>query len=125
MILSRADSRPMYLQIIDEVNRRVALGDWPPGFRLPSIRELAVDLKVSVITVKRAYLELERAEVIVTQQGRGSWVNDRVDVEDVRREELERLLEQVAVLAAAMGIGTSDLIDQLKQQTNDRRRLRS
>ena len=41
MVLSQADSRPIYVQIMDEVSRRVALGDWPPGFRLPSIRELA------------------------------------------------------------------------------------
>ena len=86
MLLSQTDSRPMYLQIMDEISRRVALGDWPPGHRLPSIRELAIDLKVSVITVKRAYLELERSGVIITQQGRGSWVSDKVDVDDVRQD---------------------------------------
>ena len=80
MVLSQADGRPIYVQIMDEVRRRVALGDWGPGFRLPSIRELASELKISVITVKRAYLELERAGVIVTRQGRGSFVSERVDV---------------------------------------------
>ncbi len=118
MILSQADSRPMYLQIMDEISRRVALGDWPPGHRLPSIRELASELKVSVITVKRAYLELERSGVIITQQGRGSWVNDKVDVDDVRKEELQRYLGQAARLAAAMGIRTEDLIAQLEQYTH-------
>ena len=118
MILSQVDSRPMYLQIMDEISRRVALGDWPPGHRLPSIRELASELKVSVITVKRAYLELERSGVIITQQGRGSWVHDKVDVDDVRKEELQRYLEQAARLAAAMGIRTEDLIAQLEQYTH-------
>lgn len=122
MILSQADSRPMYLQIMDEISRRVALGDWPPGHRLPSIRELASDLKVSVITVKRAYLELERSGVIITQQGRGSWVNDKVDVDDVRKEELQRYLEQAARLAAAMGLRTEDLIVLLEQYTQAERR---
>jgi len=119
MILSQADSRPIYIQIMDEINRRVALGDWAPGLRLPSIRELASDLKVSVITVKRAYLELERAGVIVTQQGRGSFVNQKVDVDDIRREELERTLEQAAALAAAMGISGPELGQLLEQYTKD------
>ena len=61
----------MYLQIMDQVRRRVAVGDWPPGQELPSIRALAASIQVSVITVKRAYLELEREGVIVTRQGRG------------------------------------------------------
>ncbi len=109
----------MYLQIMDEISRRVALADWPPGHRLPSIRELAIDLKVSVITVKRAYLELERSGVIITQQGRGSWVSDQVEVDDVRKEELKRYLELSARLAAAMGIRRRDLIEMLEQYTQD------
>ena len=118
MILSQADARPMYLQIMDEVSRRVALGDWAPGFRLPSIRELASELKVSVITVKRAYLELERAGVIVTQQGRGSFVSQAVEVDDVRREELERHLAQAAQLAAAMGMSAEELQRLLEMHTD-------
>jgi len=109
----------MYLQIMDEISRRVALGDWPRGHRLPSIRELAIELKVSVITVKRAYLELERSGVIITQQGRGSWVSDRLDIDDVRKEELQRYLEQAAQLASAMGIRSEELIALLEQYTQD------
>ncbi len=70
----------MYQQIMEQVVRRIAIGDWPPRTALPSIRQLATEIKVSVITVKRAYLELEREGVIVTQQGKGSWVNDAVDL---------------------------------------------
>jgi len=122
MILSQADSRPIYIQIMDEINRRVALGDWAPGYRLPSIRELAAELKVSVITVKRAYLELERAGVIITQQGRGSFVNESIDVDDVRQAELERAVEHAAQLGAAMGLDHDDLVALLEQFTqNDRR----
>lgn len=119
MILSQADSRPIYIQIMDEIHGRVALGDWAPGFRLPSIRELASDLQVSVITVKRAYLELERAGVIVTQQGRGSFVNQRIDVDDVRKEQLDQYLEQVARLGAAMGLTPKALIALLEQHLDD------
>ncbi len=122
IILSQADSRPIYAQIMDEISRRVALGDWAPGYRLPSIRELAAELKVSVITVKRAYLELERAGVIVTRQGRGSFVSESMDVDDVRQEELERAMEQAVRLGEAMGLGHDDLAALLEQYTrNDRR----
>ena len=64
----------MYLQIMEQIRHRIAVGDWQPGQEIPSIRALAVATAVSVITVKRAYLELERAGVIVTRQGKGrSW----------------------------------------------------
>ncbi len=115
MILSQADRRPIYVQIMDEISRRVALGDWAPGHRLPSIRELAAELKVSVITVKRAYLELERAGVIVTQQGRGSFVSERLNVDDVRQEELERAVEHAVRLGRAMGLEHDDLVALLEQ----------
>ena len=64
----------MYLQIMEQIKQRITVGDWAEGQPIPSIRQLAVDLQVSVITVKRAYLELEREGVIVTQQGKGSHV---------------------------------------------------
>ncbi len=119
LILSQADSRPIYVQIMDEIRRRVALGDWAPGTRLPSIRELAANLKVSVITVKRTYLELERAGVIVTQQGRGSFVSDELEVEDVRSEALQQHLASAAQLGAAMGLTHDDLVDELSRHTKN------
>ncbi len=119
MILSQADSRPIYVQIMDEITRRVALDDWPPRTRLPSIRELASQLKVSVITVKRAYLELERSGVIVTQQGRGSFVNESVKTDDVRNQELERYLATATRLARSMGMSYDDLADALRAQFED------
>ena len=116
IILSQADGRPIYIQIMEEINRRVALGDWSPGFRLPSIRELASDLKVSVITVKRAYLELERAGVIITRQGRGSFVNEQVDVDNMRKDELERYLDRAIRLASSMGISHEALVALLEER---------
>lgn len=119
IVLSQADSRPIYLQIIDEITTRVALDDWAPGFRLPSIRELAAELKVSVITVKRAYLELERAGVIVTQQGRGSFVKERLAVDDLRREELGRAFDQVVRVGRAMGLEREELLARLAAHLKD------
>ena len=69
----------MYAQIMEQILAKVMAGDWRAGHPLPSIRELAGNSHVSVITVKRAYLELEHAGVIVTRQGKGSFVADTHD----------------------------------------------
>ena len=72
--ISQTDARPMYLQIMEQIQARIAAGDWPAGKELPSIRALAAALSVSVITIKRAYLDLENEGVIVTRHGKGSFV---------------------------------------------------
>ena len=121
-ILSQADGRPMYTQIMDQVQQRVAVGDWLPGTKLPSIRELAAAVHVSVITIKRAYLELERNGVIVTQQGKGSWVKDDSEGSTrgrLRRDELERHLERAATLAGAMGMSADELHALLERFAKD------
>ena len=118
-ILSQTDGRPMYLQIMDQVQQRVGVGDWPPGTKLPSIRELAVSLNVSVITVKRAYLELERNGVIVTQHGKGSWIAEGFNRDRMQQEELERHLTRATALAAAMGIPPEELTAMLEEYTDN------
>jgi DNA-binding transcriptional regulator YhcF (GntR family) len=114
-VFSQRDQRPMYQQIMDQIVRRIAIGDWPPRTALPSIRQLATDIKVSVITVKRAYLELEREGVIVTQQGKGSWVNDAVDLKEIQRDELTQHLEWAGKLARSLGIPTDELLQMLRR----------
>src|SRR6516162_9298282 len=94
-LISQSDKRPLYLQIMEQIKERIAVGDWTEGQSIPSIRQLAVDLEVSVITVKRAYLELEREGVIVTQQGKGSRVAHKAGLAArLREQELEQHLEQ-------------------------------
>ena len=65
---------PIYLQIIDQVKRSVALGVLAPGEQLPTVKQLALDLTVNPNTVAKAYRELERDEIIETSPGRGSFV---------------------------------------------------
>lgn len=112
---SQTDSRPLYQQIMEQIKQRIAVGDWPPNTPLPSIRELATGIKVSIITVKRAYLELEREGVIVTQQGRGSRVNDTVDLRTIQRKELLHHLKQAGKLADTLGIPDDELLRLIDQ----------
>ena len=116
LILSQADKRPIYLQIIEQIKQRIAVGDWAEGQPIPSIRQLAVDLQVSVITVKRAYYELEREGVIVTQHGKGSRVSPTPGLgAHLRERELQDHLEQAARIAAQMGMPQKQLQNRLRE----------
>jgi GntR family transcriptional regulator len=114
-IISQSDGRPMYLQIMEQIRQKVAVGDWKPGETIPSIRALAVELRVSVITVKRAYLELEREGVIVTQHGKGSMV--ALDPELGPRlygEEFEEHVRQVVRLGMLMGLSEDEIAEKVR-----------
>ena len=117
-VLSQADGRPMYLQIIEQIKRRIAVGDWKAGELIPSIRQLAADLQVSVITVKRAYLELEREGVIATHHGKGSVVAAGADVASrIYEQELAKHLEQAARIATLLGVSPREMQSRLRQTT--------
>ncbi len=118
LLISQTDGRPMYLQIMEQIRQRVAIGDWARGAEIPSIRQLAVALRVSVITVKRAYLELEREGVIVTQHGKGSTVALEPDLTPrLWDQELEQHLAQVARLASLLGLSEQDIAHKLHEAT--------
>src|SRR5262249_22461597 len=118
--LSQSDKRPIYLQIMEQIKRRIAVGDWAEGHPLPSIRQLAVDLQISVITVKRAYLELEREGVIVTQQGKGTRVAPNADLGlRLQHEELQKHLENAARLSALLGLKPKELASRLREASDN------
>jgi GntR family transcriptional regulator len=118
VVISQADPRPLYLQVKEQLRHRIAVGELPAGAEIPSIRQLAADIRVSVITIKRAYLELEHEGVIQTRQGRGSFVADNIGL-DARLKEHE--LDQH--LGAALDVAT--LLDLTEEQLTARlRRIR-
>lgn len=117
LFLSATDKKPMYLQIVEQITSKVLLGDWPAQMALPSIRELAADTQVSVITVKRAYAELEQAGVITTHAGRGSFVSAQPDLQQqLQQQELAQLLSTAVSLARQLQLTDAELFAQLEQQ---------
>jgi DNA-binding transcriptional regulator YhcF (GntR family) len=117
--LSQTDKRPMYLQIMEQIKQHVAVGDWEQGQPIPSIRQLAVHLQVSVITVKRAYYELEREGIIVTHHGKGSRVSATAGLRDrLREQELQQHLQQAARIASALGMSPEELEERLQEAGN-------
>ena len=87
VVLDPAQPEPFYRQIVDQVRQLVLSGRLRPGLAMPSVRSLAVQLGTSVMTTRRAYDELERAGLIVTRQGTGSFVASLSPEE--RRRQLE------------------------------------
>jgi GntR family transcriptional regulator len=119
IVISQSDKRPMYLQIMEQVKQRVAVGEWAPGDEIPSIRQLAMTLRVSVITIKRAYLELERDGVIVTQHGKGSIVAPNPDLRPrLYGEEFSQCLEKVAQLGELLGLSSEEIARRTEETAN-------
>jgi GntR family transcriptional regulator len=100
----------MYLQIMEQIRHRIAVGDWPPGSEIPSIRALAAATRVSVITVKRAFTDLEAEGVLVTRQGKGTFVSDNVNLgASLREDELRAHLEAAVKVGLQMGLTEEEL----------------
>ena len=107
---------PIYDQIATQIKEQILDGSLPEGEALPSIRSLAKDLRISVITTKRAYEELEQEGFIDTMPGKGSYV--AVQNRELMREEdlkkIEELMRQIHVLADRNGLTAADLQDMLE-----------
>ena len=120
LLLSPHSSVPMYAQIVEQVVAKVLSGSWRAGDPLPSIRELAADCQISVITVKRAYLELERAGVIVTRQGKGSFVAGAIDAtRSLAAQEFEAQLKGLLDAARTLGLNRQETIARVEQALSD------
>ena len=114
--ISQTDARPLYLQIMEQIRQRIAAGDWAAGRELPSIRALAAELRVSVITIKRAYLDVESEGVIVTRHGKGSFVADVNGLAgELQEEKLDEHLTAAAGIAAGLGLSEDDLAARLRR----------
>lgn len=111
IIISNSGDKPIYEQIIGQIKNMVMNGTLKEGDLLPSMRTLAKELRISVITTKRAYEELEREGFITTIVGKGSFVR-AADTELLREERLrqvEELLTQAVSLAGQSGITRQEL----------------
>lgn len=111
VIISNSSQQPIYAQITSQLKNMILSGALAEGDALPSIRLLARELRISVITTKRAYEELERDGFIETVAGKGSFVAGR-DVELIREQQLrlvEEHLQKAVELARAGAIGCEEL----------------
>jgi GntR family transcriptional regulator len=110
--LSAAASGALYQQIVDGIKREISEGRLAPASPLPSFRALAGDLLVSVITVKRAYEELEREGIIYRRQGLGTFVADAADdrSREVKKQRAVALLQEALKEATEAGLSPGEVV---------------
>lgn len=116
IIISNTSTVPIYEQIVRQMKKSIINGTVKEGEQLPSMRMLARELKISVITTKRAYEELENAGLIVTIVGKGSFVakNNMHLLKEEQLKEIESDIQQAVEKAKANNISLQELIDIVK-----------
>src|SRR5215208_5055819 len=114
-----ADPTPLYAQLERGIRAAIAAGRLNVGDRLPTVRQLAVDLRINANTVAKVYAELERAGVLATQRGIGTFVRDTptTAVATTRRDrerELRPLVDRLLADASAFGISLPEILQYLE-----------
>lgn len=115
---------PIYVQIVNQVQSRVAGNLLKPGDQLPTVRALAQELRVNFNTVARAYRLLDEAGMISTQQGRGTYIMEKPPpeaAERLRREALEAMARSYIREAARLGFSSAEMRRVLREQLKVRK----
>ena len=119
-----SEPRSIYLQIADQIRDRILQGEWEAGERIPSIRELAIELGVNPNTVTRSYQALLDWGIVANQRGRGYFVSDRAAeraLTAMREEFVRDELPKVVRAMQTLGIGIEELTDYLAQQDREQK----
>ncbi|MBW4841183.1 MAG: GntR family transcriptional regulator [Paenibacillaceae bacterium] len=113
ILLSHSSGEPIYLQIVMQIRDSILQGKLTPGTALPSIRQLAKDLQISVITTKRAYNELEQEGLIDSVVGKGSFVSggNQEFIREQRLKALESKLREVLEESKSLPMSMDELIE--------------
>lgn len=116
IMISNSSAVPLYEQIQNQIKTQILSGELSSDELLPSIRVLAKELKVSIITTKRAYEELEKEGYIITVAGKGSYVCSQSTerLKEAALYEMESKLEEIIISAKKMGINEDEFIEIIK-----------
>lgn len=116
IILSNSSDKPIYEQIVEQIRSQILYGELSEGTQLPSIRKLAQELRISVITTKRAYEELEREKLIETVAGKGSFVasQNKELMREKKLAEIENKLSEAIKDSKLLNMTLDDLIEILR-----------
>ncbi len=113
IIISNNSSTPIYEQIMDAIKKEIVTGGLKNGQKLPSVRSLSRDLKISILTVKKAYDQLGEEGFIETRQGLGSFVLEENSLlkEEEKNKALEEKILEIVKIAKSLKIPPKDLFD--------------
>ena len=111
---------PIYTQIVDEMTMRIASGQYPPGGKLPSVRDLALEAGVNPNTMQRALAELERRELVHSERTSGRFVTEEEDILNTLHEDLaKRYFEEFADKLHKIGMSGEDIAEAVKKWLED------
>lgn len=111
IVLDYQDRRPLYEQIVEKFQMLILSGAMPPDSRLPSVRQLAMELSINPNTIQRAYMELEQQGLVYPVKGKGSFVSSNIDMIQKQKEMLKGELKEVIWKARAMGIRKEECLE--------------
>ena len=117
IVISPHNPEPMYKQVTDQIKDAIASGALPAETKLPSIREMSNELKISIITIKRAYADLESDGYILTRSGLGSFVAD-VNKEKIKSEKYKEITQEMKKIIKSsekFDISPKDIINIIKE----------
>ena len=116
IVLSQKNDKPIYTQIYEQIANQIMTGEITAGEKLPPIRTVAVNLRISVIPVKQAWEQLEREGFIATAAGRGTFVNnlEHHEISGKRNAAAEELLTKAVKDCRQMGLSLEEIIDIVK-----------
>jgi GntR family transcriptional regulator len=120
--LDPESSVPIYIQIEDSIHTQIAAGQLKPGEQLPTIRELAAEIRVNLNTVARAYYELDREGVISTQRGKGTFVSgvpDQKQIEKKRQKLLISIIKTALSEASSLGYSVEEIKKAFQDELNN------
>jgi len=111
IILNHSSMVPIYEQLINQIKAAIARGELKAGSALPSVRNLAAELKISALTVKKAYDRLEEEGLLVTVHGKGSFVSERNlgFIAESRRHEAEMILSEALERVKSTGLNNDEI----------------
>lgn len=112
-----ADPTPLYAQLTRAIQFAIATGELRIGEQLPTVRQMAVDLKINANTVAKVYLELERKGIVETRRGVGTFISDRprpAKLDNHRDDHLRDFTDRFIAEAGALGFSLDDLISHLR-----------
>lgn len=117
MDLEFDDNMPIYLQIMDRIKMDIVTQRLKANDKLPSVREMAMNLKVNPNTLQRAYQELERLGIVYTQRGMGTFVGERTNmVDDLKQEMAKEVMDSFILRMKRLGFSEQEIIANISKK---------
>jgi GntR family transcriptional regulator len=112
------DKAPIYIQIMDIIKMDIVIGKLKAKDKLPSVREMAINLKVNPNTLQRSYQELERLGIVYTQRGMGTFVGEEKGmVDDLKKEMAKEVIDSFILRMRSLGFTNNEIIKSVSNET--------